>query len=95
MGAVPQATVAVPRDRVAVNSHSEVIAMSQTLEKRVAVLESELAELKKSIRPDKPWWRAIQGGFANDPAFKEAMRLGREYRESLRPKSPARKKRKR
>ncbi len=69
--------------------------MSQALEKRVAVLETELAQLKKSIRPDRTWWRAIQGGFANDPVFDQAMRLGREYRESLRPKASARKKRKR
>jgi hypothetical protein len=27
------------------------------------------------------------GAFDNDPDFEEAMRLGREYRESLRPKA--------
>ena len=37
----------------------------------------------------------IEGIFANDPAFEEAMRLGREYRESLRPKSRKTKKSKR
>ena len=34
-----------------------------------------------------PWWKQIRGSFANDPAFLEAMRLGRQYRESLRPKA--------
>lgn len=33
-------------------------------------------------RPQKRWWREIAGTFANNPDFEEAMRLGREYRES-------------
>lgn len=33
----------------------------------------------------KPWWGHVVGAFADDPDFEEAMRLGREYRESLRP----------
>lgn len=66
--------------------------MGQTLEKRVASLESELAQLKKSLEPQKakPWWEQIAGKFANDPVYDEAVRLGREYRESLRP--PAKRK---
>jgi hypothetical protein len=31
-----------------------------------------------------PWWEKIVGTFADNPVYDEAMRLGREYRESLR-----------
>jgi hypothetical protein len=61
------------------------------LETRVAALEQEVARLRERVEGNnQPWWKAIWGSFANDPAFLEAMRLGREYRESLRPK-PAKK----
>jgi hypothetical protein len=70
---------------------------AQTLEQRLAALEAEVAELKKQIRPPEPakhWVDKIYGTFANDPLYEEAMRLGRKYRESLRPKSKSKKKRK-
>lgn len=61
-----------------------------TLEERVAALEAELALLKKErtkeAQPKRPWWEEIRGTFKNDPAYEEAMRLGREFRESLRPR---------
>jgi hypothetical protein len=67
-----------------------------SLKDRVAMLEAEVAQLKAKVdgnHEDKdPWWQKIWGSFANDPMHEEAMRLGREYRESLRPKP--RKKRK-
>lgn len=57
-----------------------------SLEKRVETLENELAQLKRSLNTDtRPWWEKVWGTFANDPAFKQAMKYGREYRESLRP----------
>lgn len=62
----------------------------QDLERRVAALETEVAKLKGE--PPKPWAEQIHGIFANDPAFEEAMRLGREYREPLRPKPRKRRK---
>lgn len=67
------------------------------LEARVKALEEEVARLK--ARLDKPcntkedWLDTIYGSFANDPAFEEAMRLGREWRESFRPKPRKSKKR--
>lgn len=67
------------------------------LEDRVSALEAEVARLRAKVEgdapPAKPWWKQIRGAFANDPAFEEAMRLGREYRESLRPKPTKRRKR--
>jgi hypothetical protein len=61
------------------------------LEEEVARLKAKLAGTSAS---DKPWWEKIWGTFADDPAYLEAMRFGREYRESLRPKASKRKKRK-
>lgn len=59
------------------------------LEPRVAALEATVEQLQRQLElvaPDtNPWWEHIVGAFADDPAFEEAMRLGREYRESLRP----------
>ena len=62
-----------------------------TLEDRVAALETKLEHLEQqratqSLQDDRPWWEQIRGTFQDDLAYDEAMRLGREYRESLRPK---------
>ena len=59
-----------------------------SLEAQVARLTAELEEIRG---PQIPWWEKISGSFANDPDFKEAMRLGREWRESFRPKKRTRK----
>lgn len=61
-----------------------------TLEERVAAVEQELAALKQQVNGDTPpsplpWWEQIFGSFADSEHYEEAMRLGREYRESLRP----------
>ena len=58
---------------------------TRELEKRVTLLEAELAEVKKQL-PAKAKPRledAAWGVFAGDPIFLEAMELGRQYRESL------------
>ena len=56
------------------------------IEKRLADLEAEVALLKSKIANqngnEKPWYEKIAGTFADDPIYDEAMRLGREYRES-------------
>ena len=66
------------------------------LKDRVAALEADVARLKEKLEGNsKSWTDEIAGAFANDPAFEEAMRLGREYRESLRHKSRKTKKSKR
>lgn len=64
------------------------------LESRVAILETEVAKLKesvnKSVADELPWWEKRWGLFANDPDYDAAMELGRQYRESLRPKAAKR-----
>ncbi len=65
------------------------------LEKRVAVLEAELAGLKRKIEgtaPSKPWWERIAGTFQNDPIYEQSiyeqsMKLGQQYRRSLKPRA--------
>lgn len=62
------------------------------LEARLAVLEREVARLKSKVdgtgQPGARWWERIAGSFADDPAHEKAMKLGREYRASLRPGKP-------
>ncbi|GAA6614975.1 hypothetical protein [Scytonema sp. NUACC26] len=65
--------------------------MPEKLEERVALLEAEVARLKRKVESDSsqsPWWEKITGTFANNSAYNEAMRLGSEYRKSLRSSSP-------
>jgi hypothetical protein len=65
------------------------------LEKRVAVLEAELAKLKIKIEgtdASKPWWEQIAGTFQNDPIYQKAMKLGQQYRRSQQPGNTSRKK---
>ena len=57
------------------------------IEKRIAVLEAEVSSLKSKVEKkddinEIPWWKQRIGMFADNPAYDEAMRLGREYRES-------------
>ena len=61
------------------------------IEQRLKAIETELAQLKAEVKSknkssSKKGWRAIVGSFAGDPKHAEAMRLGRKYRESQRPK---------
>jgi len=63
---------------------------------RVAALELEVARLRALINcatKSGDWIDAIWGTFANDPVYDKAMRLGRQYRESLRPKPRKQRKR--
>jgi hypothetical protein len=69
---------------------------SAPLEDRVTALEREVARLKARVegtgQTTEDWLDKMWGSFANDPAFEEAMRLGREWRESFRPKPRKRRK---
>lgn len=57
-----------------------------TIEQRLAALEKQVAELRRDRRDGRAWIDKLVGAFENDPMHEEAARLGREYRESLRPK---------
>lgn len=62
-----------------------------SVEERLNTIEQELARLKQQLATDKPqtttpWWEQRFGAFADSEGYEEATRLGREYRESLRPK---------
>ena len=62
-----------------------------SLEERAAELEAKLEKLQQkhgvaAPSDTRPWWEQIRGTFKDDPAYDEAMRLGREYREALRPR---------
>ncbi|HEY8748433.1 MAG TPA: hypothetical protein VIM11_10685 [Tepidisphaeraceae bacterium] len=64
--------------------------MPTDLEKRVAALEQMVAQMQRaqvfgSETNSRAWVDDLYGKFAGDSYFQEAMKLGREYRESLRP----------
>jgi hypothetical protein len=61
---------------------------TRSLEARVAELEAELSRLKQRVETQQTprsvaWWERRFGAFKDDPLYEDAMRLGREYRESL------------
>ena len=63
------------------------------LEQRVSDLEAEMDQLKRKmdqLSNATPWWEQITGTFEDDPIYDEAMKRGRQYRESLRPKASTR-----
>jgi len=60
---------------------------AESFEDRISALEQEVARLRNKIEPDsEPWWKQWVGAFLNDPYFEEAMKLGRKWRQSDRPK---------
>jgi hypothetical protein len=65
------------------------------IEQRLRALEKKVNQLRSAVirraDPSSRWWEFNAGRFANDPIFDEIVRLGGEYRDSLR---PVRKKRK-
>ena len=67
------------------------------VEKRLEMLERQIEELKHQQNGDKgrtgKWYIEHAGQFKDDPVYAEIVRLGRKYRESLRPKPRRKKKR--
>ena len=61
-----------------------------TVEERLMLLETRMDQLQRLIEArlpqnpakEKRGWQAIVGTFADDPLYDEAMRLGRQWRES-------------
>lgn len=59
--------------------------------KRLDDLERELRELRSQVAGEgKNAWRSIAGSFADDPLFERAVKMGAEYRRSLRSESSGR-----
>jgi hypothetical protein len=59
--------------------------MSNQLEERVSAIERELLELRKNLdlaKAGKPWWEQIAGTFEGDEVYREAMKLGSDYRRT-------------
>ena len=55
------------------------------LEQRMAELEKEMASLRAKVEglpTSAPWWERIAGSFHNDPAYRQAMDLGKQYRRA-------------
>ena len=68
------------------------MASTEALESRLTAVEKDLAELKQTFagaKRNRPsaWWEKMFGAFADSDGFEEAVRLGKEYRESLRPRN--------
>lgn len=62
---------------------------SKTLEERLAALETEMAQVKQRLGQETPpktphWVDQIFGVFENDLLFEDAVRYGREWRNSQR-----------
>lgn len=60
-----------------------------SLEQRVALLEDEVAELKRqritSARAKSGWLDDLTGSMKEFPEFKEVLRLGAEWRRTQQP----------
>lgn len=60
--------------------------MSDTIEKRLARVERDLAILKTKMPIDRANWISnIIGMFKDDPDFDEIVRLGKEMRDAEQP----------
>lgn len=65
---------------------------TEALESRLTAVEKDLAQLKQTFtgakrNPPGLWWEKMFGSFADSEGFEEAVRLGKEYRESLQPRN--------
>ena len=57
-----------------------------SVEERLTAVEQQVADLKRRLPPrtdGKSWVERIAGTFKDDPDFDEIVRLGREFRKSV------------
>ena len=68
---------------------TRIVQLEETVSRRIAKLEEQISQLERQVNTvpasSEAWWKKIVGVYRDDPEFEEAMRLGREYRESQRP----------
>ncbi|MFN6128963.1 MAG: hypothetical protein ACK6DC_09410 [Planctomycetota bacterium] len=60
-----------------------------SVEERLTKIEKEIEAIKTKIPADESktnWLNKVNGTFRNDPDFDEIIRLGKEFRDSDRPK---------
>lgn len=60
---------------------------SQSLARRLSILEKEVERLKKQQKSPpsaKKWWEAIAGRFDGDPVYEDIVREGKRWRQSQR-----------
>jgi hypothetical protein len=66
--------------------YQRVPTMNQSkLERRMAELELEVSSLRSQmdkISSTVPWWERIAGTFNNDPIYRQAMKLGQQFRKA-------------
>jgi hypothetical protein len=67
-----------------------LVQLERSFSERIARLEEQVSQLTEQAlgtpqARETAWWKKVVGVFEDDPEFEEAMRLGRAYRESLRP----------
>lgn len=54
------------------------------LERRMKALEQEIAALRSKVdelSEATPWWERIAGTFHQDPIYRKAMELGKQFRQ--------------
>ena len=59
----------------------------EIMEERLTTLEQEMSQVKARLerennQQENPWLTHVYGAFKDDPLFEEAVRYGREWRES-------------
>lgn len=78
----PPATQEIAKPEYVVKLEERLLA----LERHVHGLQARIDVLAKAAnRDEKPWWKR-GASMADNPAFDEIVRLGKEFRESDRPK---------
>jgi hypothetical protein len=70
----------------------QLVQLERSFSERISRLEEQVAHLLRQVdgqphAPETAWWKKVVGVFQDDAEFDEAMRLGRAYRESLRPEA--------
>ena len=55
------------------------------IEKRLAAVEAEVADLRRRIAPATSWTDRVKGSFKDEPAFDDVIAYGRAHREADRP----------